>query len=425
MKNIKIIKGLAVLFLAVAIVLITAGVTYAFFSQTSVGDKTHSIATEGLIFRYDEESQGISLQDAMPMSDEVGMTQKKYFDFTITAKSSPKVNIPYAITVRVSKNSTLPSKCVNTYLTDQEDNEIDDLGIRKIGDSFRQIGLPQYTGVDYAVNYEERVIYNGVVPKESSDYMQKFRLRMWIDENADKILAFDHESTDVLYNGGTFSVTVNVYAKGNDKAYTALGELDTIGTVVKIANEEFYVIGKEGNKIKLLSKYNLDVGNVVTEELDENGEFVDQIVTPIENPTGLQNPLAFGMSSGTNAAYGTVGFAKGKYWDDPEENEFARVYVYTNDKENGEYKASIAEYVDNYVDYLNHQGVSVSGRLLSVDEFYEISNQPFAMATSYWTGDTSSTFIYYVYKDFRLDNHISHTYLDTGLGVRPVILLEP
>ena len=66
------------------------------------------------------------------------------------------------------------------------------------------------------------------------------------------------------------------------------GDLDTPGSIVSIGNEQFYVIGKNNNNIKLLTMYNLHVGNTVTPNYaPESVE--DWIITPLSNPTGIQD----------------------------------------------------------------------------------------------------------------------------------------
>ena len=58
-----------------SLVLITAGVTYAFFSYAKEGQTTNTISTGTLEFTYtevDDNSNGILIQDALPMTDAQG-----------------------------------------------------------------------------------------------------------------------------------------------------------------------------------------------------------------------------------------------------------------------------------------------------------------------------------------------------------------
>ena len=225
----------------------------------------------------------------------------------------------------------------------------------------------------------------------------------------------------------------------NVNGYTVLsGDINTVGSVVKIANEEFYVIGQEdSNHIKLFAKYNLNVGNKSVGVADN-----------------LQNPSARGYVTSGDTVYGNVLFSSNNYWIDENSSTFkpeynatdkTHVYVYRNDKMNGEYIALIAQYVDNYVNYLNNHGVNTTGRLISHEEVNSLGcvgnssscdssvsgTAPYWVTqTSYFTGSagipTSNDkfdliWIVLVQNSFALTR-----YTDASLiaGVRPVIILE-
>ena len=198
------------------------------------------------------------------------------------------------------------------------------------------------------------------------------------------------------------------------------GNLSTVGSVVKIADEEFYVIGQEdATHVKLLSKWNLNVGS------NAKG-----------TATNLQDSDVKGiLLSGTK--YGNVPFSSTDYWSSTVSTHPA--WVYTNEKTSGTYKASIAEYVDNYVIYLTQQGVSVTGRLIKQEElvtlgcnsstyYCDSSNNHGGTApawvyqTSYWSGSADKGCVWSVASDgiFSFDSYCSDDY---AFGVRPVIIL--
>ena len=99
-------KTLVAFLVILGIILTTVGVTVAWFSYARNGSRENTITAGGITFHYQEESQGITLQDAMPMTDDQGKTQNKYFDFKITSKTNEGVTIPYYITARMVGNST-------------------------------------------------------------------------------------------------------------------------------------------------------------------------------------------------------------------------------------------------------------------------------------------------------------------------------
>ena len=205
--------------------------------------------------------------------------------------------------------------------------------------------------------------------------------------------------------------------------YTILsGDLNTIGSIVKITDEEFYVIGQEDSShVKLLSKWNLNVGS------NAKG-----------TATNLQDSDVKGYVSG-GPKYGIVAFSSTNYWSRTVSTY--PYWVYTNEKTSGTYKASIAEYVDNYVTYLTQQGVNVTGRLIKQEELVTLgcnsstrycdstgshggTAPAWVYQTSYWSGLADDSSLVWSVDSDGYDNCVSYCYIDLYFGVRPVIILE-
>ena len=189
-----------------------------------------------------------------------------------------------------------------------------------------------------------------------------------------------------------------------------------IGNEKCFGSECFYVIGTEGDNVKLLAKYNLQVGNVCT-------SLSSSSCTPIENPTGLQESTMIGFPpDGSYPRYGTTVFSsatqKGTNYSD--------------------YSGSIVEgYVNNYKNILESEyGVDVvEARLITKDELtnsetfacveYDVCSDkyPWIYSTSYWSGSASNTrHVWYVYSD---GSFFSNSYSYAGdFGVRPVIIIS-
>ena len=198
---------------------------------------------------------------------------------------------------------------------------------------------------------------------------------------------------------------------------SANGSLDAIGTIVTIGDQQFYTIGTEGDNVKLLSMYNLYVGNSV----DSYWNF-----TPLASPTGKQSELSRGYFDGyssTNPIVGVTAFSslthKGTNFSD--------------------YSGSIVEeYVNNYKKILEEDyGVDVvEARLLTKDELKsdEIgcsdtnytctgSAYPWIYSTSYWSGSADNTSI--VWSVFSNGDFCNVIYdFDGRFGVRPVIIIS-
>ena len=207
------------------------------------------------------------------------------------------------------------------------------------------------------------------------------------------------------------------------------GDLNTVGSVVKIADEEFYVIGKEDDThVKLLAKYNL-------------GTF-EQTYKQSEN-----NSITVKFS---NTAY---------WWDDVNKvylDGYPSTEKYPNELEAYVYneKASIKEYVDNYVDYLGSTGVCVTGRLMKSNELiplgcrtecydcartsYVCNDNEWFNLSSFWLGDALTykdiySTIQTGVKTLSKYSYGGSIYINGGIvnpsesnssGIRPVVILD-
>lgn len=189
---------LITLLLICSLLLITTFVSYALFSRLRSGSKETIIETGGITFKYSENGRGIALGDVMPMSDEEGMVQTDYFDFTISSTTKSSVIIPYAIIASKTSNSDNIGNIVKIYLTEVNGNEETVI-----------VGPTLYSDLEDDNNGKLVKVLN--VP-ESSNYNKKYRFRMWVDEDASFSL------ND--YDGKTFSLRINVESKGMIKSST-------------------------------------------------------------------------------------------------------------------------------------------------------------------------------------------------------------
>ena len=239
-KIFKSRKNLIAVLATLGIILTTVGVTYAFFSYSRTGIKTNTITSGKITFHYEEGNRQIALNDAMPMTDEQGKTQNDYFDFEITADTAKNMNIPYVVTARVDPSSTLPPEYVKIYVTDQSNNMIEPIKFFDAGSLLGRTCLLQYSEIPVS-KYMEKVVYEGNVSSNSSDYSKKFRVRIWISDDINMNANNDGIS---IYNNASFKITFNVYAAGantteeeeNRKANTNIDEI-IIGTDTATTND--------------------------------------------------------------------------------------------------------------------------------------------------------------------------------------------
>ena len=219
MKNKK--KQIIITLIAIiSLIVITVGVTYAFFNYAKEGTTDNTIQTGSITFLYTEVSgvgKGISLTEAYPVADSIGKVQTgegKVFDFKVTSNISMNSNIGYQVTARKKTGSTLANSAVKVYLTEVNGTE-QELLLSKYSE------LSQTDKVDSS-KFDERILYEATVPANTSNYEKNFRLRMWVDENTD--------FSDGSMNDKTFTLTVNVYADGK----VVTDNLDTTNTLDSI-----------------------------------------------------------------------------------------------------------------------------------------------------------------------------------------------
>ena len=145
---------------------------------------------------------------------------------------------------------------------------------------------------------------------------------------------------------GLFLFT-NAYAEG----YTVVsGDLTTVGSVVKIGSEEFYVIGKEDDShIKLFAKYNLGAGNEFDTATDKQDSTASAFV----------GEFAF------RPWKGGISFASSNYWSTTTETGVHYVY---------DQNSLLYSHIEAYVTYLKTLGVKVTGRAISIEDLQDLVN---------------------------------------------------
>ena len=256
------------------IVLTTAGVTYAFFSYTKTGTKINTIKSGEITFNYQEGSRQIELENVMPMTDAEGKSQTDYFEFTITSDTSRTVDIPYYITVRRGNNSEASmDNIVKVYLTKVSGNTEEEVALSKFSE------LEHYTNTAINIPESEKAIYNDTVLAGASGYTQTYRLRMWIDTSANYIVQENGIDTYPL-QGKSYTLTVNVYGKGNDIGQTEANyRSSTEITALSVGNKNVETTDNENytGEIQLID-------NVVTKNIEIETENPNATVT-VENLT--------------------------------------------------------------------------------------------------------------------------------------------
>lgn len=196
-----------------SLVLITSGVTYSIFTYTKLGSTENTITVGTIKLLYTESTgvgKGIKITNALPISDTEGKaynTADHTFDFTIEGENSGDEVIPYEVTLRQkadSASSMLDNKIVKVYFT------------KMSGDTETAVFEPTLfsaltnTTVDVGSNIEKTLITEKVPTGATGDnkYVQNYRLRMWIDENADfsATTYYKHTSTGITITAADYAL---------------------------------------------------------------------------------------------------------------------------------------------------------------------------------------------------------------------------
>ena len=230
-----------------SVILIGTGTTLAFLTFSQEGTTENTMTAGTMEFHYDETNKmgrGITLLNAVPASsNQDAIVSNDYFDFSITGKTSTQT-VTYVVTAKLSDDSdTILGDIVDLALTRKEKigtNDVEYIEVFNKYNEFVQYGKKPAT---------EKVIYTATVPANSANYEKNFRLRMWIDQNADfsgrevtkyfcsgteveynstEYTACDSENltqtTDIEYdyNDKTFTLTINVYTDTNISDYAPI-----------------------------------------------------------------------------------------------------------------------------------------------------------------------------------------------------------
>ena len=217
-----------------------------------------------------------------------------------------------------------------------------------------------------------------------------------------------------------------VYAKGYE---IVSGDLDTVGSIVKIDSEEFYVIGKEDDThIKLFAKYNLAIGS------------------GFDTYTYRQSSLTEPQKDSNNDLYynGVLKFSENEYWKDENGNILDKYnksegdFTYVYDENSNYYN-----HLNKYVEYLNSNGVCTTGRLIDYKDLHSLGcvdncrsclmsgmvygcyyAPEWVTNTCYYTGDADYEQNHEVVGVFGGYSWTSNILYNTYYGLRPEIILN-
>ena len=239
----------------ISLVLITAGVTYAFFSYAKEGQTENVITTGTIQFAYNEtdtQGNGILLQDALPISDTDGKAldgtagNRKAFNFTVTSITPSTAKIPYVVTVKKQNGSTLADEQIKLYLvatgSETGNGTTEVSGVVQTFDDLPALDATSLNNANanYATLFgdladpAEKVLFTGLVPASSSSYSTAFVLRMWLNGDTTSQSVSDYSPYEFMLKS---SVTDN----------NAINAEDAIDAGNFITSTAYYALSATGS----------------------------------------------------------------------------------------------------------------------------------------------------------------------------------
>ena len=198
------LKDILTIGVSVFILIVVIGISYAAFTYSGLGKKENKITTGAITMLYTESSNTISINNALPTTDNTGKTRKnagEYFDFTVKSSITGNADINYEIAAKEETGNTFSGNNIKYYLTTLDSNgkETEAMAPRTY---YEEPSGNIYTGRPA----DMMSLYTGNL-KEQGETTINYRLRIWVDENY-------NPQND---NGGlTYKVKVNVYGQTSD-----------------------------------------------------------------------------------------------------------------------------------------------------------------------------------------------------------------
>mgnify|MGYP004483480329 CR=1 FL=1 len=203
MKNVKI-KETLIIVLALSLLIVVIGISYAAYNYSGVGQKANTITTGAISMTYTESTNSIALSNALPTTDATGKKRKnngEYFDFTVKSSIKGNTDINYEIAAKEESGNTFSGKNIKYYLTkvNSDGTETEVMAPRTY---YEEPSGNVYTGRPS----DMMSLFVGNL-KAQGDTTINYRLRLWVDENY-------NPQND---NGGlVYKVKVNVYGQTSD-----------------------------------------------------------------------------------------------------------------------------------------------------------------------------------------------------------------
>lgn len=166
-------KMFIIIICLVIFIVMVIGSSMAIFTYTKENKSINTISTGNIYLNYTEDSNGINITNAYPMTDEVGKkltNEDQYFDFTVEASLEGDVVASYEISAEKEVTSTLDNDEVKLYLE------------KKVNNSYQEVMAPKrFTplkeSTDLGTMAGSMLLCTDTM---QSNTIINYRLRMWV-----------------------------------------------------------------------------------------------------------------------------------------------------------------------------------------------------------------------------------------------------
>ena len=211
--------------LVLILVLMIVGISYAAFKFVGAGKKLNTITTGAITMEYEESTNTISMNNALPTTDATGkvrLTAGEYFDFTIKSNIQGNANINWEIAAEdiTASSKKIDGKNIKLYLT------------KLNGDNEEEVMAPKvYTTESTENTYTGRPANMMSLAKGtmSASETTNYRLRMYVDEDYNP----QGDGGDL-----SFSIKINAYGKTGKKMPMG-SKIKTYMTQADLENDNF------------------------------------------------------------------------------------------------------------------------------------------------------------------------------------------
>lgn len=215
-----------------ALVIVTVGASYAFFSYSRTGLTTNTVTSGDISFTFKDE-RSVSIENAFPVADAVALADStNVYEFSVTGSVSEGADVTFKYDVTLVSDNTKTVKPTATAEELEEGSVVkgyftnDQIKVNLLrgtddyifGDANTGVKLSTVAGFASGVTSGSGKIATGVTVEAGKT--DSYKLKMWIDEGVDYSNTIstsdgtdeenDAQTSVGKYNGYTYTLKVKV-----------------------------------------------------------------------------------------------------------------------------------------------------------------------------------------------------------------------